>query len=69
MHSFDWASGTYDKTSNLTFRVTATSGATTLTNTALMRDKVDAVSTSGNALMLELDSGKTVDYATVRAIN
>jgi flagellar basal-body rod modification protein FlgD len=69
MHSFDWPSGTYDKTSNLTFRVTATSGATTLTNTALMRDKVDAVSTSGNALMLELDSGKTVDYATVRAIN
>jgi flagellar basal-body rod modification protein FlgD len=69
MHSFDWAAGTYDNTSKLSFRVTATSGATTLTSTALMRDKVDAVSTSGDALMLELDSGSTVAYTTVRAIN
>jgi len=69
MHSFDWASGTYDNTSNLTFRVTATSGSTTLTSTALMRDKVDAVSTSGDALMLELDRSGPVAYSTVRAIN
>jgi flagellar basal-body rod modification protein FlgD len=69
MNSFNWPAGTYDNTSNLTFRVTATSGATTLTSTALMRDKVDAVSTSGDALMLELDRGSTVAYTTVRAIN
>jgi flagellar basal-body rod modification protein FlgD len=69
MHSFDWAAGTYDNTSNLTFRVTATSGSTTLTSTALMRDKVDAVSTSGDALMLELDRTGAVAYSTVRAIN
>ena len=69
MHSFDWAAGTYDNTSNLSFKVTATSGATTLTSTALMRDKVDAVSTSGDALMLELDRAGTVAYSTVRAIN
>jgi len=69
MHSFDWAAGTYDNTSNLTFRVTATSGSTTLTSTALMRDKVDAVSTSGDALMLELDRSGPVAYSTVRAIN
>ena len=69
MHSFDWAAGTYDNTSNLTFRVTATSGSTTLTSTALMRDKVDAVSTSGDALMLELDRSGSVAYSTVRAIN
>jgi flagellar basal-body rod modification protein FlgD len=69
MHSFDWAAGSYDNTSNLTFRVTATSGSTALTSTALMRDKVDAVSTSGDALMLELDRAGTVAYTTVRAIN
>ena len=69
MHSFDWASTNYDNTSNLTFRVTASSGSTALGSVALMRDKVDAVSTSGDALMLELDRAGTVAYSTVRAIN
>jgi len=69
MHSFDWASGTYDASSGLTFRVTASSGSTALASTALMRDKVQAVSTSGNDLMLELASGSTVAYSTVKAIN
>jgi len=69
MHSFDWAAGSYTNTSGLTFRITATSGATTLTSTALMRDTVDAVSTSGSTLQLELDRAGTVDYSTVRAIN
>ena len=69
MHSFDWASGNYDANSGLSFRVTATSGSTALASTALMRDKVQAVSTSGNDLMLELASGSTVAYSTVKAIN
>ncbi|MBC7482170.1 MAG: flagellar hook assembly protein FlgD [Rhizobacter sp.] len=69
MHSFDWASGTYDANSGLTFRVTASSGTTALSSTALMRDKVEAVSTSGNDLMLELHSAGTVAYSTVKAIN
>ena len=69
LHSFDWAAGAYDNTSNLSFRVTATSGATPLTPTALMRDKVNAVSTSGNVLQLELQNAGTVAYASVRAIN
>jgi flagellar basal-body rod modification protein FlgD len=69
VHSFNWAAGTYTNTDNLSFRVTATSGATTLTSTALMRDKVDAVSTSGNALTLELDRSGTVAYSAVKAIN
>ena len=68
-HSFNWPAGTYTNTDNLSFRVTATSGATTLTSTALMRDKVDAVSTSGNALTLELDRSGTVAYSAVKAIN
>ena len=68
-HSFNWASGSYDANSKLTFRVTATSGATTLSSTALMRDKVNAVSTSGNALMLELQNAGNVAYSTVRSID
>ena len=69
MHSFDWPAGTYDNSSNLTFRVTASSGSNTLTTTALMRDKVNAVSTSGDALMLELERAGSVAYSTVKAIN
>ena len=68
-HSFDWAAGQYSTASNLTFRVTASNGATALASTALMRDKVEAVSTSGDALMLELRSAGTVAYSTVRSIN
>ena len=69
VHSFDWAANTYTNTDNLTFRVTATSGSTTLTSTALMRDKVDAVSTTGDGLSLELDRSGTVAYSSVKAIN
>ena len=69
MHSFDWAAGTYDNAANLSFRVTATSGTTKLDTAALMRDKVNAVSTSGGALQLELARAGTVDYGTVKAIN
>jgi len=69
VHGFDWASGNYDNTSNLSFRVTATSGSTALSSTALMRDTVNAVSASGSALQLELARSGTVDYSTVKAIN
>jgi flagellar basal-body rod modification protein FlgD len=69
MHSFNWIAGSYDNTSKLTFRVTASSGATPLTATPLMRDKVDAVSTAGDALMLQLENSGTVAYSAVKAIN
>jgi flagellar basal-body rod modification protein FlgD len=69
-HSFNWPSGsTSGNTSNLSFRVIATSGATVLNTTALMRDKVDAVSTAGDTLMLELQRSGTVAYSSVKAIN
>ena len=69
LHSFDWAAGNVDNTANLTFRVSATTGSTPLTSTALMRDRVDAVSTAGDALMLQLQHAGTVAYSTVKAIN
>ncbi len=54
VHSFDWPSGTATAASGLTFRVSATSGGVATTATALMRDRVDAVSTSGTTFNLEL---------------
>ena len=67
LHSFSWPSGTANDNSGLRFRVTAKSGATKLSVTPLMRDLVDAVSTSGNSLMLELRKAGSVDYNTVKA--
>ena len=69
MHSFDWAAGANTNDSALKFRVTATLGTATVESTALMRDKVDAVSTSGNTLNLELQNSGTVAYADVKALN
>ena len=69
VHSFDWPSGTATAGSGLTFRVSATSGGVATTATALMRDRVDAVSTTGNTFNLELESSGTVPYSSVKAFN
>ena len=69
VNGFNWVAGDYDNTSGLTFRITATSGATKLDSTALMRDTVNAVSTSGNSLTLELDRSGSTPYASIKAIN
>ena len=69
VNSFNWVSGNYDNSSGLTFRVTATSGATKLDTTLLMRDTVNAVSTSGNSLTLELDRSGSTPYSSIKAIN
>jgi flagellar basal-body rod modification protein FlgD len=68
-HSFDWNASKAGTDTNLTFRITATSGAATLSSTALMRDKVDAVSTSGDTLMLDLERSGSTPYAQVKAFN
>ena len=69
IHSFDWPSGTATAASGLTFRVSATSGGVATTATALMRDRVDAVSTSGTTFNLELANSGTVPYSAVKAFN
>ena len=68
MHSFDWTAGTH-ATNGATFRVSATSGSAKLDATALMRDKVDAVNTSGDSLTLELASSGNVAYSKVKAFH
>ena len=69
MHSFDWPAGSATDSSGLTFRVTATTGGVATPSTALMRDRVDAVSTSGNSFHLELEKSGSVPYSSVKALN
>ena len=69
MHSFDWPAGTSTNDAGLSFRVSATSGTAVVTSTALMRDRVDAVSSTPTGLSLELRLNGSVDYADVKAIN
>jgi flagellar basal-body rod modification protein FlgD len=69
VHSFDWPSGAATAASGLTFRVSATTGGVATTATALMRDRVDAVSTTGTTFNLELASSGTVPYSKVKAFN
>jgi flagellar basal-body rod modification protein FlgD len=69
MHSFEWDAGAYDNTSGITFKVTAMNGATTLKSTALMRDKVNAISTANNSLVLDLEKVGGVTYDQVKAFN
>ncbi len=69
MNGFSWPAGTKTNDDNLTFRVTATKGTADVAVTTLMRDKVDAVSTSGTTLNLELQNSGTVAYSDVKAFN
>jgi flagellar basal-body rod modification protein FlgD len=69
MHSFDWVAGNNATATGVTFRVSANSGGTQLEATALMRDKVNAINTSGDTLTLELQSSGAVAYSQVKAFN
>ncbi len=66
MHSFEWDAGVNATATGVTFRVTANSGSTKLDSTPLMRDRVGAISTSGDQLKLELLLSGTTAYEDVR---
>jgi flagellar basal-body rod modification protein FlgD len=68
-HSFNWPAGSATNDGGLRFRVTASSGAVNSTPTTLMRDRVNAINTSGNSLNLELQNAGSVPYSSVRALN
>ncbi len=68
-HGFDWPADKVDANAGLRFRVVATSGAATLPSTALMRDRVDAVSAGGDTLTLELQRSGLVPYDQIKAFN
>lgn len=69
MHSFDWPTTTATNDSGLRFRVTASNGTVKSTPTLLMRDRVNAVTTAGNTLNLELQNSGSVPYSSVKALN
>lgn len=69
VHSFDWPAGAATKGSGLTFRVSATTGGVAAPVTPLMRDRVDAISTSGTTFRLELENSGSVPYSAVKAFN
>ena len=69
-HAFTWPAGsTLADTSGYKFRVGASSGTTTLEVTPLMRDRVDAVNTSGSSLTLELERSGRVAYSSIAALD
>jgi len=69
LNSFTWEPKEGMPTTGMKFKVTATSGATKLETTALMRDKVTAINTSGSSVQLELMNAGTVNYNDVKAFN
>ncbi len=67
-HAFTWnASGQPD--GNYSFRVAAAQGTTNVATTPLMRDRVEAVRTTGNTLTLETASSGLVAWRDVQAFN
>jgi flagellar basal-body rod modification protein FlgD len=67
-HHFSWdASGTTN-TEGMTFTVIPSASNTTVTATALQRSRVESVSNDNNTLTLNLAGGKSLPYASVKAI-
>jgi flagellar basal-body rod modification protein FlgD len=69
VRSFEWKPPAGMDTSNLSFRVSAANGNVALPANALMRDRVDAVRTTGDTVTLDLRSGGSVPYAGIKAFN
>ncbi len=68
-HSFDWTATGVPDGADHRFRVTATNGTVAVASTPLMRDRVDAVSSSGNRLLIDTQYSGSVSYADVKAFN
>jgi flagellar basal-body rod modification protein FlgD len=69
-HGFEWTPPAgVDPATGDRFRVVAKNGAANVGNTALMRDRVDAVVAGGDTLTLELRNSGSVPYDQIRAFN
>ncbi|MFZ4552192.1 MAG: flagellar hook assembly protein FlgD [Aquabacterium sp.] len=67
--SFDWTPPSGTDTSNLKFKITATSNNTAVKSTPLMTDLVEAVNTTDGNLTLELSNSGSTAYSKVKAIS
>jgi flagellar basal-body rod modification protein FlgD len=69
-HGFEWIPKEgVDPSLGDRFRIVAKAGAAAVGATALMRDRVDAVSTLGDSLTLELRLSGSQPYAAIKAFN
>lgn len=68
-HGFNWPSKDVPDGAPYTFRVVATTGPIAVPVTPLMRDRVEAVSTVGDRLVLETSLNGSVAYGDVKAFN
>jgi flagellar basal-body rod modification protein FlgD len=68
-HAFEWPAVELSDADGYRFRVTASTGTTSVLKTTLMRDRVDAVASDGLTLNLDLQHAGTVAYDTVKAFN
>ena len=65
LHNFEWKPGSNAASAAYTFRVSAMNGKTAVESSTLMVDRVQAVSTAGNALTLTLARNGTVPASSV----
>ncbi len=68
-HAFNWEAKDAPAGVPYTFRVNARAGTTAIETQALMRDRVLAVSTVGDQLVLETQNTGPVAYTAVKAFN
>jgi flagellar basal-body rod modification protein FlgD len=74
-HSFEWAAAakgvadTGDGGAPYTFRVVATQGTVAVPAQALMQDRVTAVASKGNGLVIDTQYSGSVAYSDVKAFN
>ena len=68
-HDFEWPAGKHSDAEGLRFRITASSGSTTLSSTPLMLDRVESVSAGGDSLMLQLQRSGSVAYGDVKTVH
>lgn len=68
-NGFQWTVPEGVSTSGLTFKVTATSGKTTIDATPIMTDMVDAVSSKDGALTLQLRLSGDTAYSKIKALS
>ncbi len=67
-HGFVWTPPAGTDTSNLSFKVRATSGNTAVGSTPLMTDVVDAVRTGSSGLNLQLRHSGETAYSSIKAV-
>ena len=66
---FEWDASALAEGDAVSFRVTAKSGASTVTATPLVLDTVSAVSTDKSGLVLELSNGRSLSYSAIKALS